>query len=289
MKRCNWLVAYLFFGVLCSASIKAETFLEFNSESGDYIGGGIKQSWSEVDGVFSVTSSASMPNVASFSFNGANWWNLSFAGPSGEKLKPGAYENTTRYPFNSELGNGLDVSGDGRGCNTSTGRFDILEIEYNTNGDISSFAADFEQHCEGGEPALFGAFRFNSAVVHPAKIDITANENQTPIIVKLGDTVRLKYSVESGDLAGTPVEKYLAMLGTDGIRWYDGSRFKFGKQPIAWSVKPIDNDSGVIVLKMRSTGIFTFAITADMSIDGNLDPQLADHVVVTVQKPVVSE
>ncbi|HEX4543994.1 MAG TPA: Calx-beta domain-containing protein [Candidatus Acidoferrum sp.] len=57
---------------------------------------------------------------------------------------------------------GLAVSGAGRGCNTLTGRFDVLNASYAANGDVLSFATDFEQHCEGLSPTLFGSIRINS-------------------------------------------------------------------------------------------------------------------------------
>jgi hypothetical protein len=43
-------------------------------------------------------------------------------------------------------------------------RFDILEVEYDPSGDVVSFAADFEQHCEGDDPALFGSIHYNSTL-----------------------------------------------------------------------------------------------------------------------------
>jgi hypothetical protein len=56
------------------------------------------------------------------------------------------------------------VSGAGAGCNTLRGRFDVLEIVVGGNGKIERFAAEFEQHCEGGNAALFGSVRFNSTL-----------------------------------------------------------------------------------------------------------------------------
>ena len=58
---------------------------------------------------------------------------------------------------------GLDISGMSRGCNTLTGRFVVLEVEY-AGEDVTRFAADFEQHCENQDAALFGAIRYNSTI-----------------------------------------------------------------------------------------------------------------------------
>lgn len=78
--------------------------------------------------------------------------------------KADAYEGATRYPFQSPTTPGLSVSGTGRGCNTLTGRFDVLEAVYGADGSVQRFAANFEQHCEGGTAALRGSVRYNATV-----------------------------------------------------------------------------------------------------------------------------
>jgi hypothetical protein len=52
------------------------------------------------------------------------------------------------------------VFGSGRGCNEVTGRFVIHEIAFAADGSVLRFVADFEQHCEGGPPALRGTIRY---------------------------------------------------------------------------------------------------------------------------------
>jgi hypothetical protein len=70
-------------------------------------------------------------------------------------------------PFQGSDQPGLSVSGDGRGCNTLTGRFEVLEAVYRSSGDVVSFAADFEQHCEGAP--LRSSGRFTSTPVRPSR------------------------------------------------------------------------------------------------------------------------
>ncbi|MGF9765118.1 hypothetical protein AAII07_59775, partial [Microvirga sp. 0TCS3.31] len=84
-----------------------------------------------------------------------DWWDAQFRAPQGQILLPGrTYTGATRYGFNA--GNpGLDVSGNGRGCNTLTGQFTVHEATYD-NGYLTSFRISFEQHCEGSTPALRG-------------------------------------------------------------------------------------------------------------------------------------
>jgi hypothetical protein len=60
-------------------------------------------------------------------------------------------------------------TGDGRGCNTIQGRFDVLEIVRDASQNVVKLAVNWEQHCEGGQPALYGQLRYNSDVPLSAK------------------------------------------------------------------------------------------------------------------------
>jgi hypothetical protein len=92
-----------------------------------------------------------------------SFWDFHFAAKGGQVLIPGVYKSARRWTGQLFAVPSLDVSGDGRGCNTLTGRFVVLDLE-RVNDLYTRFAADFEQHCEGAAPALFGSVRFNSAV-----------------------------------------------------------------------------------------------------------------------------
>jgi hypothetical protein len=124
----------------------------------DYIGQGVRKQLTGLDGNFSGTASTS---VASITFQGSDFWTLSFAAPAGSPLVPGTYEGAFRHPFQPAGSPGLSVSGEGRGCNTLTGRFVVHAIE-KSGTTLTRFEADFEQHCEGGTSALFGSIRLNS-------------------------------------------------------------------------------------------------------------------------------
>lgn len=142
------------------------TAIVMNSEAGDYIGQGLQRMFTPADGTF--VAARNFDGGVTVSFNGGMVnWNLAFAAPGDALLVPGSYENATRWPFQSPTGAGLDVSGSGRGCNIVAGRFDVLEAVYGGGGQVLRFAADFEQHCEGMEPALFGAVRYHSTIAAP--------------------------------------------------------------------------------------------------------------------------
>src|SRR5438132_683291 len=149
---------------LCLASAAhAGTLLFLNSQAGDYIGQGTGRLITSADGTF--TASRNFDNGVNVDFAGnapGDFWSVDLAAPASATLVPGVYEGATRWPFQAAGAPGLSVSGDGRGCNTLTGRFVVLEATYDVNGKVQSFAADFEQHCEGFVPALFGSIRYHA-------------------------------------------------------------------------------------------------------------------------------
>lgn len=148
------------------------TFLEMHSESGDYIGQGRDYFFTELDGTFTAKQSYYgnadyLNNSISLSFISpgyADWWYLDFSTHEmGIDLTEGSY-SAVRFPFEPAGSAGMSISGNGRGSNTLTGIFSILEIDFGINGAINSFAATFEQHSEGAAPALFGKIAYNSNV-----------------------------------------------------------------------------------------------------------------------------
>ena len=147
-------------------SVRAEaqtTILFLDSQPGDYIGGGVQHTVTPATGSF--TASRNFDNGVSISVNTSGGvWSLAFAAPGDATLTAGTYDNATRWPFQSPTNPGLSVSGMGRGCNTLTGSFVVREALYGSTGQVQAFAADFEQHCEGGAAALLGSIRFNSSV-----------------------------------------------------------------------------------------------------------------------------
>lgn len=134
----------------------AQTFLSFTSQSGDYIGQGETLMFTPTDSGFTSMISQDNRELAVSVLPSSSFWDLHLTAPAGTKLLPGVYEGASRWPFQAPPTPGLDFSGDGRGCNTSTGRFVVLEAVYAPFGYVERFHATFEQHCEGGTPALFG-------------------------------------------------------------------------------------------------------------------------------------
>jgi hypothetical protein len=99
--------------------------------------------------------------------NPEHWYYLNVVGPQATLPTVGFYANASRPPLNWP-NPGLDFFGDGRGNNTLTGYFNVLQADYDINGNIASFAVDFTQYDEGVKADwVSGSFRYNSNIPIP--------------------------------------------------------------------------------------------------------------------------
>jgi hypothetical protein len=152
------------------------TVLYFESQPGDGIGRGDRRIFNvpqvPLPGASTtLTPARNFDNSVRFWMNqsitdstsGSDWFFLNLEAPGGGLPLPGRHEGARRYPFNDAAA-GLDFSGNGSGCDTLTGRFDVLEAVYAENGDVVRFAANFRQTCEFATGSLLGQIRYNSRV-----------------------------------------------------------------------------------------------------------------------------
>lgn len=99
---------------------------------------------------YEVTASLYGTSVA-FHIEGppVTWWDLEFFMPLVSQLKPGTYESAVEFGSPLLLRPKLRVSGDGRACSRINGCFVVLDAAYDLQGNLTRFAVDFEQHCDG--------------------------------------------------------------------------------------------------------------------------------------------
>lgn len=174
-----WLLQLVVLLLVCIGQAEAGvTSLVLRSDSGDYIGGGQILTFAESDGTFQAYGS---PSSITVSFNGpGHWWYLNFGSADEQPLSVGPYEGAVRHMLRGDGHPGLDVYGDGRGCNMLSGRFEIREVSFGAGGEVVTFRATFEQHCENMAPALRGEVRYNANV--PLELSgpttISVRENQ---------------------------------------------------------------------------------------------------------------
>jgi hypothetical protein len=155
------------------------------SSKGDYIGAGKTKSYVEgQDGKFII--SKNYHNGLTISLvESKEYWSLKFSAAGKQNLTPGIYKNASRFSLNTEGSPGLDFSGNGRGCNTLKGEFEILEIEYDDDGNVNVFAANFIQKCGITGSPLFGSIRINSAIPAEVRFSEIFNKSQETILYLL--------------------------------------------------------------------------------------------------------
>lgn len=132
----------------------AQGTVSFSGDAGDYITQGQSYSYTAPDDRIDLQGNASHVTVGINGVNG-DWWTIDLDAPDGEVLLAGRTYSATRYPFN-DVGAGLDLGGNGRGCNTLTGTFTIEELALTAEGSPSTVRATFEQHCDEMTPAARG-------------------------------------------------------------------------------------------------------------------------------------
>ena len=144
------------------------SFLYMNSQ-GEYIGQGRESLYTAFDSSIygALPLGGSKFNASVIQGNYVHWWYVDIASPAGQPLALGSYIRAVRAAFALAGSPGLEVSGDGRGCNTITGKFDVDELSFSPRGDLLVFQATFEQHCEGGPAALFGRIRVENPTSSP--------------------------------------------------------------------------------------------------------------------------
>jgi len=147
-----------------ASTFAGQNILYYSSQAGDWIGQGQEVRFTGADGAFTVDAYSDSHGLRA-NFITPGWthsWFLNIGTADYSVLQAGAYESAQRAPSAGHPQ--LDFWGDGRGCNTSTGRFDVLEIVRDASGAVTQLAVNWEQHCNGIVPALFGQIRYNSDV-----------------------------------------------------------------------------------------------------------------------------
>jgi hypothetical protein len=141
---------------------------------------------------------------------------IDLAAPSGEQLAVGRYDGAQRVPFQRPGHPGLAISGEGRGCNTVVGSFEIKELVKGPDDSVERLWLLYEHHCEGDPPALFGEVRIGmppdagAGAVTPALVrwpraEIGRPSTRVPVTF-VADSAT---AIDSVALAGPDAERFL--------------------------------------------------------------------------------
>ncbi len=115
-------------------------------------------------------------------------WFFEFLAPDGQPMVLDNYEQA--IGAGSPTRPKIHINGGGRGCNVESGRFVVLEYDYDEVAQrLISAAIDFEHHCENAPSKLLGWIRMNSAVPVVREVpDAAAGADQ---FVEIGEHVDL--------------------------------------------------------------------------------------------------
>src|SRR5262249_37417229 len=139
---------------VCSAEFApidnaARTLFYFQSRRGDWVGAGKTEVFSASNAVWTAPGGSAVNsinlNVQGREDDFGSRWSLILSSPTGTVLATGFYGNAGR--FAGATNPGIDIGGNGRGCNSTNGSFLISELERNPDQSIRALALDFEQHC----------------------------------------------------------------------------------------------------------------------------------------------
>lgn len=278
---------------LTTAALAAtpQTFLTLNSQPGDYVGQGQQYSFNASQGTFLI---GTVPNLGEvvMTFHSPDWsqtWQMGFAPPAGHKLNKGMYEGAQSVAVGSPTAPGISASGDGRGCNSTAGRFYVSDIFIDSTGTVQRFAVDFEQHCEGAPPALYGSFRYQSTATAIPRVSIgatavlkgNAGTSDGNAIVSLSmpstQTVTVQFNtIDAGALQG---QDYVSTAGT--VQFQPGVTSQTITIPILGNLLARGNKIFNVKLSLP-TGAPLGAAMANVKI---LDPNVAMSALAVSSQP----
>jgi len=168
MKPSTFVILLATFSLRTWTSAQAhDTFLRLSGPPNEYISLGQSYSYDLQNASFRLTQSLSDGSLqfgvtAPPGPTPTVGWSLAFAPYPGNRLEPGVYSNASRFPFQFQQP-GLNVQGDGRGCNQLSGSIVVLHSAYAGDGTLTSFHATFDQYCENGPLALTGEISYEAA------------------------------------------------------------------------------------------------------------------------------
>src|SRR5262245_19613902 len=128
-------LAVVLVALAAPAGARADAVTMF-SDSGDYIGGGTNRLYTPLNSTISVSGSTSYLTVGVSGGPHGDSFSLDFAAPPGQALAPGVYDRAQRAPFRESGRPGIDISGDGRGCNEDSGRFEVKDFRVAGDGTL---------------------------------------------------------------------------------------------------------------------------------------------------------
>lgn len=187
-------------GLSAAPAALAETSYSFVSETGDYIGQGQTRGYTAANAQIAVSGNG---QDLSMSVRAGNEdWRIQLAAPRGQTFQAGRYYLAERAAFRTGRSPGIDIGGNGRGCNEAWGSVYIRQIKYAAGSAIAALDATALQRC-GGEtaPLLTAQLRYN---VQPLSLALDSEVGDY-----IGRGLRKDYAGDTSTFAVSGSDSYL--------------------------------------------------------------------------------
>ncbi|MGH8080898.1 MAG: hypothetical protein ACREP7_10000 [Lysobacter sp.] len=218
-------------GLTAAPSAFADTLYSYASEPGDYIGAGQSKLYTSADAKIEVVGNA---QALTMNVNAGNdRWSIDLAAPRGQSLQPGRYYFAERASFRTGRSPGIDIGGNGRGCNRTWGSVYIQQIEFDAAGKVAALEASAMQRCEReNAPLLTGVLRYNA---QPLSLSLNSDVGDY-----VGQGVKKDYAGDTSTFLLQGSDTYLVYMAsgqrdswTAILQPPTGQRLRPGTYPIA--------------------------------------------------------
>lgn len=168
MRQRMWVVGATALGIVVAGLVSTggpagaaetgHTSWQMRSIPSDYVAGNRDYSYTPANATFSASGTASFVNVG---VDADAWWSGRFAAPEGEAFVEGqTYSGAERFAGVGHAG--IDVGGDGRGCNETLGSFTVHQYVIGAGDQIEKLSISFVQQCEKTGPPLYGWITYHA-------------------------------------------------------------------------------------------------------------------------------
>lgn len=157
-------------GARPAAAAGGFTYLQIGGDTGEYVSAGQSFSYNDASAAFTWNVTADRAYLAVVEGEYVRAWYADLRAPLGEEFTVGTtYTNLTNAGLQAPGQAGMYVYASGRNCNLVTGSITILELEKDAlTGEVTRFAASFEQLCDTLAIPLRGTFGIGAAKSAPA-------------------------------------------------------------------------------------------------------------------------
>ena len=135
-------------------AIDAPVYFKYFSDEGDFVGGGTVGRF--IPGSSTISAVCERDEVRIQVSGRGQQWSATFQGGASLPLTFGPYE-AIRAGTDGER-SGLNISGQGRSCDSLYGKFVVEELDLRNNR-VNLFKASFQQYCDGENAGLYGEVR----------------------------------------------------------------------------------------------------------------------------------